>query len=380
VLDKNEYPYICLPFDFVYLKVILPQRFLAVGHFIHYNQETFPHGPQQPLVVNCPAVCYSDAITVILCYPFPIASNAKNIAISQKECMQMSLKEVPPTIWSHHRIEWGQQTYVMGIVNVTPDSFSGDGLKREAATEEELVHRAVEQAQHFVAEGATFIDVGGESTRPNGAETVTEDEELNRVISVIRALRAILPREVMISIDTYKAGVAAKALDAGADLINDTWGLRHDPAMASVASERNVPVILMANMRGYQKHEIVSDIVRFLAGSIDLAVAAGIAREHIIVDPGIGFGMTPEEDLAVQRRLGELRVLGRPILLGTSRKSHIGRILSGLPASERLEGTAATIAIGIAQGADIVRVHDVREMMRVVRMSDAIIRGTFVAS
>jgi dihydropteroate synthase len=185
---------------------------------------------------------------------------------------------------------------------------------------------------------------------------------------------------VIISIDTYKAGVAAKALDAGADLINDIWGLRHDPAMASIASEHNVPVILMANMRGYQKHEIVSDIVRFLAGSIDLALAAGIAWEHILVDPGIGFGMTPEEDLTLQRRLGELRVLGRPILLGTSRKSHIGRILGGLPVSERLEGTAATIALGIAQGADIVRVHDVHEMMRVVRMSDAIIRGKFVVS
>lgn len=288
----------------------------------------------------------------------------------------MSLR-VPPTIWSHHRIEWGQQTYVMGIVNVTPDSFSGDGLK---STEGDLVYKAIEQAQHFVAEGATFIDVGGESTRPNGAKMVSEEEELARVIPVIQALHSTLPRNVIISIDTYKAGVAAKALDAGADLINDIWGLRHDPAMASIASERNVPVILMANMRGYQKHEIVSDIVRFLAGSIDLALAAGIAWEHILVDPGIGFGMTPEEDLTVQRRLGELRVLGRPILLGTSRKSHIGRILGGLPVSERLEGTAATIALGIAQGADIVRVHDVHEMIRVVRMSDAIIRGKFVVS
>ncbi|HEX3640043.1 MAG TPA: dihydropteroate synthase [Ktedonobacteraceae bacterium] len=287
---------------------------------------------------------------------------------------------ISPTIWSHHRIEWGRQTYVMGILNITPDSFSGDGLKREVVTEEQLVQRAVEQARHFVAEGAIFIDVGGESTRPVAATMASEEEELARVIPVIHALRAALPREVMISIDTYKASVAAKALDAGADLINDIWGLRHDPAMAVVASERKVPVILMANMRGYQKHEIVSDIVRFLAGSIDLALAAGIAWEQIVVDPGIGFGMTPEEDLTIQRRLSELRVLGRPILLGTSRKSHIGRILGGLPASERLEGTAATVAIGIAQGADIVRVHDVHEMMRVVRMSDAIIRGIPVAS
>lgn len=291
----------------------------------------------------------------------------------------MSLR-LPPTIWSHHRIEWGQQTYVMGIINVTPDSFSGDGLKHAVTTEEELVHKAIEQAQHFVAEGATFIDIGGESTRPNGAKAVSEEEEIARVIPVIKALRAILPREAIISIDTYKASIAAKALDAGADLINDIWGLRHDPAMARIASERNVPVILMANMRGYQKHEIISDIVRFLAGSIDLALAAGIAWERIIVDPGIGFGMTLEEDLMVQRRLGELRALGRPILLGTSRKSHIGRILGGLSVSERLEGTAATIALGITQGVDIVRVHDVAKMMRVVRMSDAIVRERFVVS
>ena len=288
--------------------------------------------------------------------------------------------KVLSTIWSHHRIEWGQQTYVMGIVNTTPDSFSGDGLKCEATTEEDLVHNAIEQAQHFVADGATFIDVGGESTRPNGAKPISEEEEIARVVPVIKSLRANLPGEVIISIDTYKAGIAAKALDAGADLINDIWGLRYDPAMARLASEYKVPVILMANMRGYQKHEIVSDIIRFLAGSIDLALAAGIAWEHIIVDPGIGFGMTPEEDLTIQRRLGELHVLGHPLLLGTSRKSHIGRVLSGLPVSERLEGTAATIALAIAQGVDIVRVHDVHEMMRVVRMSDAIIRRRFVIS
>jgi dihydropteroate synthase len=150
--------------------------------------------------------------------------------------------------------------------------------------------------------------------------------------------------------------------------------------MAKVAGAHTVPVILMANMRGYQKHEIVSDVVRFLAGSIDMALTAGVAWEHIIIDPGIGFGTTPEENLILLRRLDELRVLGRPVLLGTSRKSSIGRILGGLPASERLEGTAATVALGIAQGADIVRVHDVREMMRVVRMSDAVVRGIFELS
>ncbi|QBD78305.1 dihydropteroate synthase [Ktedonosporobacter rubrisoli] len=278
-----------------------------------------------------------------------------------------------PIAWDHYRLEWGQQTYVMGIVNVTPDSFSGDGLA-QTITEDELVQRAVKQAQGFIAEGAQLIDVGGESTRPN-ATPVSLEQELARVIPVVRALRRSLPAKTIISIDTYKSEVARQALQAGACLINDIWGLRYDPAMAEVVRQHGVPVILMANMRGFQKHEIVSDVVRFLAGSMDIALAAGIAWEQLIVDPGIGFGMTPQEDWAVLRRLRELRVLGRPLLLGVSRKKNIGYALGGVPAGERVEGTAASVALGIAQGADIVRVHDVYEMMRVVKMSDAIVRG-----
>jgi dihydropteroate synthase len=284
--------------------------------------------------------------------------------------------QLSSTVWGQHQLTWGQQTYVMGIVNITPDSFAGDGLAREGLSEEDLVQRAIVQAQRFVAEGATLLDVGGESTRP-GAATVTVAQEIARVVPVIEALHNVLPPDIMISIDTYKAEVARRALSAGACIINDIWGLRHDPAMAMVASEHGVPVVLMANMRGYQKHEIVSDVVRFLARSIDQALEAGIAWEHIIVDPGIGFGTTPAENLTLLQRLGELRVLGRPILLGNSRKSTIGKVLGGLPASERLEGTAASVALGIAQGVDIVRVHDVYAMMRVVKMSDAIVRGTF---
>jgi len=265
----------------------------------------------------------------------------------------------------------------MGIVNVTPDSFAGDGLVHDELTEEALVQRAVTQAQKFVAEGATLIDIGGESTRPH-ATVISVQQELARVLPVIQALRATLPHEVILSIDTYKAEVADRAIDAGASLINDIWALRHDPAMASVAKKRGVPVILMANMRNaHHRHEIISDVIRFLAKSIDIALTAGIAWEQIIIDPGIGFGTTPEENLTLLHRLGELCALGRPILLGTSRKSTIGLVLGGLPVTERLEGTAATIALGIAQGADIVRVHDVHEMMRVVKMSDAIVRGTF---
>ncbi len=284
------------------------------------------------------------------------------------------MASLPATIWGNHRLDWGQQTHVMGIINVTPDSFSGDGLMEETMTQDAIVTRAVEQAQQFVAEGAALIDIGGESTRPNFAP-ISIEQELSRVLPVIQALRTTLPSEVIISIDTYKAEVAKQALDAGASVINDIWALRRDPYMATLAAEHGIPVVLMANMRGYQKRDIVSDVLRFLANSIDLALAAGIAWEHIIIDPGIGFGTTPEENLTLLRRLGELQALGRPILLGASRKSTIGRVLGGLPPSERLEGTAATVALGIAQGADIVRVHDVREMMRVVKMSDAVVRG-----
>ncbi len=282
--------------------------------------------------------------------------------------------KLPPTIWGEHRLDWGEKTYVMGIINVTPDSFAGDGIVEETLSQDEVVQLAVQQAQKFVAEGATLIDVGGELTRPR-FEPVSVEQELERVLPVIRALHAALTGEVMLSIDTWKAEVARLALDAGACMINDIWGLRRDPQMAALASERGVPVVVMANMREYQKHEIVSDVIRFLAGSIDLALAAGVAWERIIIDPGIGFGTTPQENLTLLRRLGELRALARPILLGTSRKSTIGRVLGGLPPSERVEGTAATVALGIAQGVDIVRVHDVHEMVRVAKMSDAISRG-----
>lgn len=283
-------------------------------------------------------------------------------------------ESLPATIWADHRLEWGRKTYLMGILNITPDSFAGDGLAETSLPPAEVTARAVEQAQRFVAEGAELIDVGGESTRPNFAP-VSLEEELARVIPVIRALHAALPASVIISIDTYKAEVARQALDAGAAIINDIWALRHDADMPGLASKRGVPVILMANMRGIEKREIVSDVMRFLAGSIDTALAAGIAWERIIIDPGIGFGTTPEENLTLLRRLGELRSLGRPLLLGVSRKSTIGLVLGGLPPEQRVEGTAAAVALGIAQGADIVRVHDVREMVRVVKMSDAITRG-----
>ncbi|HEX7734275.1 MAG TPA: dihydropteroate synthase [Ktedonobacteraceae bacterium] len=285
----------------------------------------------------------------------------------------------PPLTWGRWRLDWGRRTYVMGIINVTPDSFSGDGVLSAEPERGEVPARVLEQARAFVAEGAQLIDVGGESTRP-GFAPLPQEEELRRVLPVIQHLATNLPPEVIISIDTYKAEVARRALEAGASMINDIWGLQRDPEMAALVAERGVPVVIMANMRETARHEIVSDVVRFLARSIDLALAAGVAWEKLIIDPGIGFGTTAEENLILLRRLGELRALGRPILLGTSRKRTIGLVLGNLPPEERVEGTAATVALGIAQGADIVRVHDVREIMRGVKMSDAIMRSTFQQS
>lgn len=284
------------------------------------------------------------------------------------------LRPLSPTIWGRWRLDWGQHTHVMGIINATPDSFSGDGVL--GGDLERAAERALSQARAFVAQGAALIDVGGESTRP-GSASLPLEQELGRVIPVIKLLAEQLPPEVIISIDTYKAEVARQALEAGACLVNDIWALQRDPAMAELVAGRGVPVVLMANMREYEKREIVSDVTRFLAKSIEQALAAGVAWDHLIIDPGIGFGTTPAENLTLLRRLGELRTLGRPLLLGTSRKSTLGLVLGNLPPSQRMEGTAATVALGIAQGVDIVRVHDVGPMMRVVKMSDAVVRGFF---
>jgi dihydropteroate synthase len=288
-------------------------------------------------------------------------------------------RSFPPTIWDNYRLDGGRVTHVMGILNVTPDSFSDDGLLMQAVSQEDLIEHVVRRALSFIEEGVAILDVGGESTRPH-TEPVTLEQETARVVPAIQAMRAALPKSIPISIDTYKSGVARQALDAGASLVNDITGLRGDTDMAELIAERHIPVVLMANMRGFRKHDIVSDVIRYLSGSIELALDAGIAWEHIILDPGFGFGTTPEENLRMLRHLGTLQALGRPVLLGTSRKSTIGRVLGGLPPHERIEGTAATVALGIAQGVDVVRIHDVHEMMRVVKMSDAVVRGTYELS
>ena len=261
-------------------------------------------------------------------------------------------------------LEWGNRTYVMGIVNVTPDSFSGDGLANDADA-------ALEQALRFQAEGADIIDVGGESTRP-GHTPVDADEEIRRVVPFIRLLASRL--HVPISVDTYKHEVAREAVAAGASMINDVWGLKRDPALAELAASEGVPIVLMHNQAGTAYADLLPDVAASLRSSMDIALGAGVPLENIILDPGVGFGKTAEHNLELLRRLSELTALGRPLLVGTSRKSTIGLVLD-LPVEERLEGTAATVALAIAKGADIVRVHDVRAMTRVARMSDAVVRG-----
>lgn len=256
----------------------------------------------------------------------------------------------------------GERTLVMGVLNVTPDSFSDGGRFYDHGL-------ALERAGQMVANGADIIDLGGESTRP-GHTPVGEEEELSRVIPVLKRMVAEIP--VPISIDTTKTAVARQALEAGAHILNDQWSFRADPAMAGLAAEYGAPVVLMHNQKGTGYRDLTGDIVEYFRESIDTASGAGIPRDKIIIDPGFGFGKTPEQNLEVLRRLKELRCLGLPILIGTSRKSMIGKVLD-LPVNQRVEGTAATVALGIANGADIVRVHDVKEMARVARMTDAVL-------
>lgn len=283
---------------------------------------------------------------------------------------------LPPTRIGPRTFEWGSRTYVMGIVNVTPDSFSGDGL---LATVEgrggTAVEAAVIQARRMVEEGADILDVGGESTRP-GHDPVSAAEERARVVPVIAAIHAALP-QVLVSVDTSKAEVAAAALDAGAVLLNDVWGVGRDDAMARLAGERHVPLIVMHNRETAHYSDFVAELLADLQAALDRAQKAGVPRGNLIVDPGFGFGKTPEHNLEVMRHLGELRGLGFPVLLGTSRKSTLGHVLGGVPPEDRLEATLATTALGIAGGVDIVRVHDVLANVRAARTSDAIVRGVF---
>ncbi len=271
----------------------------------------------------------------------------------------------------NHTLLLSKKTHVMGILNVTPDSFSDGGLYLDRKA-------AVEHALRMVEDGADIIDIGGESTRP-GAEPVPLDEELRRTIPVIEAIASKV--DVPISIDTYKAEVAKRAIEAGASVVNDISGLRFDPEMASVVAETGAAVVVMhikGTPRDMQKNpkyqDLFGEIIEYLRGSMEIAKKAGVPEERIIIDPGIGFGKRPEHNLQIINRLDRFSVLGRPILVGPSRKSFIGLILDNLPPAERVEGTAAAVAISVFRGASIVRVHDVKAMSRVVRVADAIKR------
>lgn len=269
-----------------------------------------------------------------------------------------------------YRLPVGERTLVMGILNMTPDSFSGDSLRDD-------VGAALAQAWRMHAEGADLLDVGGMSTRP-GAAPISPEEELQRVVPVIARLAAEVP--LPISVDTYRASVAEAALAAGAHIVNDITGFREDPAILAVAARHGAAVIAMhiqgrpATMQQHPTYtDLLSEVIAYLRESVEQAVAAGIPRERIWVDPGIGFGKTIAHNLELLRRLGELRALDQPILVGTSRKAFIGRILGGLPPAERVTGTGATLAVSVCQGADIVRVHDVGPAVQVVRVTDAIL-------
>ena len=284
-------------------------------------------------------------------------------------------------------LKWGERTHVMGILNITPDSFSGDGvLASTGEVDEDILEVVLSQARRHSACGADILDIGGESTRP-GSTPITEQEELKRVIPVISAVANEL--DVLISVDTYRASVAEEAILCGADIVNDVWGLRADPDLASVAARHGVPVILMHNRSSWAHAEIrerlggrfvsapyanlLEDVSRELLESVAIAAQAGVPPERIILDPGIGFGKTVEQNLELINRLDVIRSLGYPVLVGPSRKSFIGYTLD-LPPDQRFEGTAAAVAVSITRGADIVRVHDVEPLMRVVRMTDAIVR------
>ena len=259
----------------------------------------------------------------------------------------------------------GKRTYIMGILNVTPDSFSDGGKYLD-------IERAIGHCHEMVRNGADIIDVGGESTRP-GHSKVGAQEELKRLIPVVE--RLVMEVKVPISIDTNKALVAEEALKRGAHIINDIWGLQGDPEMASVVAKYDVPIIIMHNKdNSFYREDIIKEMLDFFYKSINIAISAGIKEEKIIIDPGIGFGKNLAQNLSVMKHLHLFRELGYPILLGVSRKSMIGKVLN-VPENDRLEGTAAAVAWGIASGVDIIRVHDVREMARVAAMTEAIMKG-----
>jgi dihydropteroate synthase len=278
-------------------------------------------------------------------------------------------------------LRWGERTYVMGVINLTADSFSGDGLATPGRSEAEILAAALAQAREQVEAGADILDVGAESSRPaqfyGERPPLDAEAEAARAVPVVAALARGFGARALVSIDTTKGEVARSALAAGATVVNDVWAAQRDPDTARAAAEAGTYLVLMHNQdRAEYPNGLFETVVGFLSNAIDDALAAGVARERLIVDPGIGFGKAPAHSVEMLHRLPELKAAlgGLPLLVGTSRKRFIGELLGGAPPSERLEGTAATVALAIAAGADIVRVHDVESMMKTVRVTDAIVR------
>lgn len=344
--------------------VILKQEMLAKGGEAATPREACAGGDGRAGVLLMGTTAQFDAVCRSLAEePFGLRALGEEI----RAVLSHLAAPPPPITIGGREFVWGRRTYIMGILNATPDSFSGDGLQQAA----DPVEAAVARAKAMAAAGADLLDIGAESTRPRAAP-VGEEEEIARLLPILRAVASAVT--VPISVDTAKARVAEAALANGASCLNDVWGLQRDPEMAAVAARAGVPVIAMHNQEGTDYRDLLGEITAFLRRSLEAAAAAGLPATQVIVDPGIGFGKTRQQNLEVLRRLGELRGLGRPILLGTSRKSVIGLTLD-LPVGERAFGTAATVALGIAGGADLVRVHDVKEMAQVAGMADAILRG-----
>jgi dihydropteroate synthase len=280
-----------------------------------------------------------------------------------------------------NELRWGERTWLMGIINVTADSFSGDGIALPERGEAEVVAAALAMAGDFVAAGAQILDVGAESSRPaqfyGERPAVTAEEEEARAVPVVAALATALAGQAIVSIDTSKGSVARAALAAGAGIVNDVWAGRRDPDIVAAAAETGAYLVLTHNQeRAEYPGGVVAEVTAWLRAAIEAATAGGVARDRLIVDPGIGFGKTAEQSVEILHRLAELKAAlgGLPMLVGTSRKRVIGELLGGAPPDERLEGTAASVALAIAAGADIVRVHDVPSMARTVRVADGIVR------
>ncbi|MDQ7092809.1 dihydropteroate synthase [Desulfosporosinus sp. PR] len=340
---------------------ILKQEMLSLGGDAAVHRDVIVNKVETTDVMLLGTVRQLEHLSAkILAQPFGIKQLGHDLKL-----LLSALESPKPRILSCRGkdLRLGERTLIMGILNITPDSFSDGGrfFNLEAA---------LAQAERLVEEGADILDIGAESTRPGHFE-VSAEEEWQRLEPIVKALLERV--NVPLSIDTYKANVAAKALEAGAHIINDVWGLQKDPDMARVVGEYGVPVVVMHNQIGTDYQCLLGDILTFLRQSIELAEAHGLAGDQIIVDPGIGFGKTLEQNLEVMSRLAEFKSLGHPVLLGTSRKSMIGKTLN-LNVEDRLEGTLATSVLGAAAGVDIIRVHDVRENRRAVQMADAIVR------